>query len=102
MEGLKNVYDVAENSLPRHKLQVLAQTVEEVGELSTEIAIDSGFRLNKESGPDGIIGEACDVMVTVLDIIYLAKEWESYSEFKEHISEILISKSNKWKDSQTK
>jgi NTP pyrophosphatase (non-canonical NTP hydrolase) len=49
--------------------QILAYLMEEVGELSTEINIQQGYSY-KSVGKDGIVGEAVDCMVCLLDIIH--------------------------------
>lgn len=44
--------------------------VEEVGELATEIAIEDGTK-KREASPDGVIGEAIDVLVVIIDLLHL-------------------------------
>lgn len=46
----------------------LGKLMEEVGELAEEISIDQGY-VNKPSGEDGILGEACDVIICAFAII---------------------------------
>lgn len=71
---------------------VLASLVEEVGELSQEVAIINGASY-KEPGEDGVVGEAIDVILCAVDLIrvYDAKITE------DDIMEILKIKLSKWK-----
>jgi NTP pyrophosphatase (non-canonical NTP hydrolase) len=43
--------------------------IEEVGELATEIAIEAGTK-DREPSPDGVSGEAIDVLVVILDLLH--------------------------------
>jgi hypothetical protein len=52
----------------RESRDILTSLVEEVGELSTEIGIQSGHT-GKTPGPDGILGESIDVILCALDMI---------------------------------
>jgi hypothetical protein len=54
----------------RSLYSVLAATQAELGELSEEVAIASGDSY-KEAGPDGISGEAIDLIISGLDLIYV-------------------------------
>lgn len=76
---------------PRTPLTVLTKVVEEVGELSTEIAIDKGICL-KEPSSDGVVGEAVDAIIALVDIIKLHKPDITESE----ILKVATSKCNKW------
>lgn len=49
---------------------VLRKSSEELGELSVEVQIALG-ETYKEPGKDGITGEAIDLLITALDMIYL-------------------------------
>lgn len=48
---------------------VLAYTMEELGELATEVNIITGHS-NKQTGPDGVVGEAVDAIICLVDLIY--------------------------------
>lgn len=75
----------------REPKDVLMALMEEVGELATEVAIDDGFK-NKEPSEDGIVGEAIDVMLCALDVVFVA-----YPELTEkEINAITLKKCNKW------
>jgi len=76
---ITRVLDVSDEMKNRRDYRdVLMTLVEEVGELSTEIAIDSGHK-NREPGVDGIIGEALDVIIAAVDIIHLAYKHTEYT-----------------------
>lgn len=49
---------------------IFKSLVEEVGELSTELAIEAGTK-KRDPSPDGVVGEAIDVLVVVLDLLHL-------------------------------
>ena len=55
---------------PRTRYSVYASAQSEMGELADEILILEGD-LNKEVGPDGVIGEAIDVIACMLDLIHV-------------------------------
>lgn len=93
---IKRLYQVAEKAPKRHPLDVFAQLSEEVGELATEINILTGFRSDKDKGPDGIVGEACDGIICLLDVIYLSQEWRSPEEFEDTVNNTLEKKIRKW------
>lgn len=67
---IEETLQVCRQIKPRTPYEVLAYLMEEVGELSSEIMIREGYS-RKDIGKDGIIGEAIDVIVCALDIIYL-------------------------------
>jgi hypothetical protein len=54
----------------RNPQDVLMTVVEEVGELSTEIAIVTGHK-KREPGVDGVLGETLDVIIAAVDILHL-------------------------------
>lgn len=70
---------------------VLGHAMEELGELATEVKIVNG-KSYKKAGPDGVIGEAVDLINCALDIIYLAKPDFTEDELKE----MQILKCEKW------
>lgn len=70
---------------------VLGHAMEELGELATEIKIANG-KSYKKAGPDGVIGEAVDLINCALDIIYLAKP--DFTE--EELMGIQVAKCDKW------
>lgn len=48
----------------------MLQMQEELGELSTEVAIATGTK-RREPSPDGVLGEAVDVAIVALDMAML-------------------------------
>lgn len=70
---------------------VMLKLMEEVGELSTEIAISNGMS-NKEEGDDGILGEAVDAIVCLVDIIRLHRPDITIEE----LDRLAYAKCNKW------
>jgi hypothetical protein len=49
---------------------IFKSLVEEVGELSTELSIEAGTK-KRQPSPDGVVGEAIDVLVVILDLLHL-------------------------------
>jgi len=75
----------------RDSRDILTSLVEEVGELSTEIGIQSGHT-GKTPGSDGILGEAVDVILCALDMIRV-----NYPDVtEEDIVRIAEKKCDKW------
>lgn len=48
---------------------IFLSLAEELGELATEINIENGTKL-REPSPDGVVGEAIDVLVVIIDLIH--------------------------------
>lgn len=88
---IDETFKVAELIKDRTPKDILVHLMEEVGELATEIAIHSGTSA-KKAGEDGIIGEAVDVALCALDIIYIQKPNITESE----VMDIVTSKLIKW------
>lgn len=75
-------------------IRTILKIQEEVGELATEVSIQEGLLPYKTPGIDGVIGEACDVIISTVDLIYL-----NNPEVKESdILEIINNKLKKWED----
>lgn len=72
--------------------------VEEVGELSTEINIKYGIS-DKKSGEDGIVGEAIDICLSALDIVYQETEGKMTEA---EVLALIQKKLQKWKASADK
>lgn len=49
---------------------VLIHAMTELGELALEVQIDQG-KSYKTAGPDGIVGEALDVIACMVDMVYV-------------------------------
>jgi len=76
---------------PRSKYAVLSKAMEEMGELAQEVMIDEGDHY-KPKGKDGVIGEAVDVIVCMVDMIYGMDN----SITEDQIQEIVAKKLVKW------
>lgn len=73
--------------LPR----VLLSLNEEVGELAQEVKIKLGYSY-KEPSEDGVLGEAVDALICILDMLYTADP----SITTEQIQNLVKSKTDKW------
>jgi hypothetical protein len=76
---------------------VLIHSFTEMGELALEVQINSG-KSYKESGVDGVIGEALDVICCMIDIIYI----ENPNITEEEIMNLATEKLEKWKRNSLK
>jgi hypothetical protein len=66
---IKIIFEVSDAIINGRKVSdVMLAVVEEVGELSTELAIHNG-RKNRNPSEDGIVGEAIDAIICLLDLI---------------------------------
>ena len=74
----------------RHPTDVFLQLSEEAGELATELSIYAGYS-KKEPGPDKIPGEAADVLICAIDLVY-----KTYNLSETEIEEIIRKKLQKW------
>lgn len=87
--------DELEDQLPfgrrRNRYSVLCKIVEEVGEMATELNIDCGHLL-KEPGPDGVIGESVDAIISLIDMIYCTDDTMT----EEALAAIFEAKLGKW------
>lgn len=70
---------------------VLTSATSELGELADEVRIEAGHSY-KEAGVDGIIGEAIDTIVCLLDLIHL----ENPDMTEQELDAIAFKKLNKW------
>ena len=76
----------------RNRNAILHSLVEELGELHTEVAIENGTK-KREASPDGVVGEAIDVLVVILDLLHLELGEKITSQaFLDRVQ----SKLNKW------
>ena len=70
---------------------ILAYLIEEVGELSTEINIQTGYT-KRQPGADGILGEAIDVILCAIDLIKV-----NYPDItEEELKQVVKEKCCKW------
>lgn len=70
---------------------IFTHLVEEVGELATELAIETG-KSYKAAGEDGIVGEAVDAIICLIDIISMHQPEVT----PEQLDAIMQKKLNKW------
>lgn len=73
------------------QLAIHASMTEEVGEVATELLINKGFK-PKAPGKDGVVGEAIDVILCAMDIIYT----EIGSLDNEQVNQTVDAKLAKW------
>lgn len=81
----------------RNRSSILRSITAEVGELAEEVDIAEGTSY-KKAGPDGVVGEAIDVIVSALDIIYCERPDIGIDE----ITAIAEEKCQKWIDNLQK
>lgn len=94
---IKETFDVSISVPRRTKADVLVALMEEVGELATEISVDSGYS-TKPEGKDGIVGEAIDIIICALDMIWVSSPNTTEAELEDHVMKILRVKLEKWKE----
>lgn len=89
---IKTVFDVSDAIKNNRKLhQIFTYLIEEVGELSTELNIHDGYS-TKTPGKDGVVGEAVDAIICLLDIIRVYDPTIT----EEKLVEICSAKVRKW------
>lgn len=96
-EVFDRCYIADQENFPRDRNSILQSIVAEVGELSEEVSIAEGTSY-KNSGPDGIVGEAVDVIVSALDLIYRERPGIGADE----ITAMAVEKCEKWIESMQK
>lgn len=79
----------------RTLLDVLSYTMSEVGELATEVCIETKFS-SKQRGSDGIVGEAVDCIICLVDLIKLYDPLIT----EEQLMKVVCSKLTKWIDTK--
>lgn len=87
---MQMVVDTADRIFPRRSYDtILKSLMEELGELSTEIAIEQGTK-DRAPSPDGVKGEAVDVFVVAVDMLRAAWGDDLFSaEFDAKVAEKL-------------
>lgn len=78
---------------PRNETSVILHVMEEVGELALELAIHNGTSY-KLAGSDGVIGEAVDSIICLIDLIYC----HNPNITEEELQVIFTKKTQKWID----
>ena len=71
---------------------VMCSIAEETGELAAEVNIVSGRKPHKVAGVDGILGEAVDVIITALDMIYVESSNRLIPITEEEITDVVKNK----------
>ena len=74
---------------------IFNHAVSEIGELGQELIIANG-RSYKEAGPDGIIGEACDVILCMIDMIHSQTKSMTAFEVERMMADTFTKKCDKW------
>lgn len=97
----KDIFEIIESyskkvKTERHPKNVFLQVVEEVGELGKEIRVKYDDNYYKQGDVDGIIGESCDILISLLDLMVL----EGLT--KDEILETINKKCQKWLKNNTK
>lgn len=91
---IKTIFDTSRRiKNGRNRQSVLAYLMEEVGELATEVNIKEGHS-NKGEGKDGIVGEAVDVILCAVDMIFV----NNPEVTEEEVQAIIESKLSKWRN----
>ena len=90
---IERVFKVA-NSIKTLRIApiVMLKVTEEVGELAQEVSIASGLS-DKPEGADGVLGEAADVIISVIDVAYQS----GYNA--DDLEKKILEKLEKWKKS---
>jgi len=87
---IKEIIATSKSTGHRTIYEVLSKLMEEVGELAQEVGIRTGFQ-NRPEGPDGIIGEVADVVITAINLAWIADPNMKPKELKDKI-ELKLSK----------
>lgn len=80
------------NNFPGRTIQsTFNASIAEIGELAVEVNCETGFHY-KDSGVDGVVGEAIDVMICMYDMIHHVAPNLTQQQF----NEIVHVKCSKW------
>lgn len=88
---ISHILSVSQKLCTFDKGRIMHAVTEETGELATEVAISLGYKKRAPS-PDGVIGEAVDLIITAVDMINAEKPGITVEE----IMDIVTNKCNKW------
>lgn len=94
---ISHILSVSRLHCTMDKNQIMHSVTEETGELATEVSIEAGYK-NRMPGRDGIVGEAIDVIVSAVDMIYAANPHITMQE----IQGMVEAKCQKWANNATK
>lgn len=78
----------------RNIQDVLTHATTELGELAQEVQI-AGGKSYKQPGPDGVVGEALDVIACMIDMIYI--HYGVLAD-EEYLVSLVKPKMEKWKE----
>lgn len=93
IEIVKDYSDKIKNS--RKPIEIALQVSSETGELMDEVRRSEVPGFYKKPGVDGILGESCDVMIAVLDLLFK----KGYTE--KDITDTIKKKCEKWYNKMT-
>lgn len=82
---------------PRDTASVFFHASSELGELAEEILIDRGLSY-KKPGADGVVGEAIDTIISLVDLIYVHAKSKGISISEQDLIDIAEKKLQKWKE----
>lgn len=82
---------------PRNTASVFFHASSEIGELAEEILIAKGLSY-KKPGADGVIGEAIDAIISLVDLIYVHAKSEGICISEQGLIDIAEKKLQKWKE----
>lgn len=85
---IKEILATSKTTGFRDVYEVLSKLMEEVGELAQEVGIKEGFQ-NRSEGPDGIVGEVADVVITAINLAWVADKTVTKKALKAKIIEKL-------------
>lgn len=70
LDTIAKIYNTADRIfVRRHPMNVMMQLMSEVGELAQEMRVINDENYYKSAGKDGVLGEACDVLISLIDLI---------------------------------
>ena len=90
LDMIKNTSNSITNS--RTPLTIMMQLTSEVGELAEELRVKYDDSFYKGEGKDGVLGEGCDCLIALLDLLYKS----GYTQ--EDIARVTKTKLEKWHD----
>lgn len=87
MQGIEYILEVAKNHPNKNRdiRDVMMKVTEETGELATEVGVHTGYLSKSKGGVDGVLGEGCDQIIGIVDVIYLSNKTNTYKRIKKEI-----------------
>ena len=81
--------------------KILMHAMTEMGELTEEVLIAKGLSY-KDPGKDGVVGEAVDLLICVVDLLHLSLKQLGVNldvdAFDDFINAVVKNKLNKWEE----